>query len=124
MSKIQSHKELNVWKNAMDAAMAIFQITKGFPAEEKYGLVDQIRRSSRSVAANLSEAWKKRRYEAAFISKLNDAESEAAETQTWIELSQRCKYIEFEKANELDNMYEQIIGQIVVMMRNSKDWIL
>jgi len=78
--KIKNHKELRVWQDAMDAAMDIFQITKTFPSEEKYSLVDQIRRSSRSVAANITEAWRKRRYQAAFISKLNDAEGEAGKT--------------------------------------------
>jgi four helix bundle protein len=80
MGTIRSHKELQVWQDALDAAMDIFHTTKTFSAEEKYSLVDQIRRSSRSVAANISEAWRKRRYEAAFKSKLNDSEAEASET--------------------------------------------
>lgn len=87
MGNIQSHKELHVWQDAMDAAMIIYTTTKMFPGDEKYSLVDQMRRSSRSVAANLAEAWRKRRYEAAFKSKLNDAEAEASETQTWIQSS-------------------------------------
>lgn len=84
--KIQQHTELEVYKKAFDAAMLIFQESKGFPKEEIYSLTDQIRRSSRSICANLAEAWRKRRYKAAFISKLSDAESEAAETQVWLEL--------------------------------------
>jgi four helix bundle protein len=99
---IRTHKELQVWQDAMDVAMAIYTITKTFSADEKYSLVDQIRRSSRSVAANISEAWRKRRYEAAFISKLNDSEAEAAETQTWIEVAQRRSYIDKETAKQLD----------------------
>ena len=79
--KIQQHTELEVYKKAFDAAMLIFQESKSFPKEETYSLTDQIRRSSRSVCANLAEAWRKRRYKAAFIAKLSDAESEAAETQ-------------------------------------------
>jgi len=82
MGDIKSHRELRVWQDAMDAAMEIFNLTKSFPSDEKYSLVDQMRRSSRSVAANIAEAWRKRRYEAAFRSKLNDSESEACETQT------------------------------------------
>ena len=82
MGNIQSHKDLHVWQDAMEGAMEIYAVSKVFPADEKYSLVDQIRRSSRSVAANLAEAWRKRRYEAAFKSKLNDAEAEASETQT------------------------------------------
>ncbi len=82
--KISTHKDLRVWQDAMEATMAIFELTKGLPQEERYALADQIRRSSRSVAANISEAWMKRQYKAAFILKLNDAMSEAAETQTWL----------------------------------------
>lgn len=89
--KITSHKELHVWQEAMNAAMDVYQLTKEFPKEEKYSLVDQIRRSSRSVPANIAEAWRKRRYHAAFVAKLNDAEGEAAETQTWVEICCRCQ---------------------------------
>jgi len=78
---IRSYKELRVYQNAMDVAMRIFELTKAFPTEEKYSMVDQMRRSSRSVCANLAEAWRKRRYKAAFVAKLSDAESEACETQ-------------------------------------------
>ena len=84
MSRIQSHEELEVYRLAFKAAMRIFELSKSFPLEERYALTDQIRRSSRSVCSNIAEAWRKRRYEAAFVSKLNDAEAEAAETQTWV----------------------------------------
>lgn len=80
--KITSHRELEVYRRAFDTAMQIFEVSKKFPREETYSLTDQIRRSSRSVCANLAEAWRKRRYEAAFIAKLSDVEAEAAETQT------------------------------------------
>jgi four helix bundle protein len=79
--KIVSHNELIVYQKAFDAAMQIFELSKTFPKEETYSLTDQVRRSSRSVCANIAEAWRKRRYEKAFVSKLSDAESEAAETQ-------------------------------------------
>ncbi len=79
--RIITHRDLDVYQKAFATAMRIFEISKFFPKEEIYSLTDQIRRSSRSVNANLAEAWRKRRYEAAFISKLSDAESEAAETQ-------------------------------------------
>lgn len=108
----------------MDAAMRIFDATKAFPAEKKYSMVDQMRRSSRSVAANLAEAWRQRRYEAAFAAKLNDAEAEATEVQTWIELALRCGYINQETASELDEAYEHIIGQIVTMIRQPGKWTL
>lgn len=124
MGNIQSHKELKVWQDAMDAAMEIYAITKTFPGEEKYSLVDQIRRSSRSVAANISEAWRKRRYEAAFRSKLNDSEAEASETQTWIEVAMRCYYIDKEKADSLDKKYEHILARLVSMSRDAENWTM
>ncbi len=124
MGNIQSHKELKVWQDAMDAAMDIYAVTKKFPAEEKYSLVDQMRRSSRSIPANISEAWRKRRYEAAFKSKLNDAEAEASETQTWIEMALRCSYIDKEKAEKLDKTYEHILARLVNMSRDAKNWTL
>ena len=87
MAKITVHRELDVYVKAFDTAMRIFHLSKQFPKEEMYSLTDQIRRASRSVCGNLAEAWRKRRYEAAFISKLNDVEGEAAETQVWIEFA-------------------------------------
>jgi len=77
----------------MDLAMLVFELSKRFPVEERYSLTDQIRRASRSVASNIAEAWRKRRYPAAFIAKLSDSESEAAETQTWTEFARRCGYL-------------------------------
>ena len=79
--KIRTHQDLEVYRKAFDSAMQIFEMSKSFPKDERYSLTDQIRRSSRSVCANLAEAWRKRRYEKAFISRLSDSESEAAETQ-------------------------------------------
>jgi four helix bundle protein len=124
MGNIQSHKELHVWQDAMDGAMEIFAITKTFPPDEKYSLVDQIRRSSRSVAANLAEAWRKRRYEAAFESKLNDAEAEASEMQTWVEVALRCSYIDKQTADKLDQKYEYILTRLVSMSRDAGNWTL
>jgi four helix bundle protein len=123
MGNIQSHKDLQVWQDALAAAMDIFHVTKTFPTEEKYSLVDQIRRSSRSVAANISEAWRKRRYEAAFISKLNDSEAEASETQTWIEVALRCTYIDKQTAENLDLKYEHILARLT-MSRDAKNWTI
>ena len=91
---IRDVTDLIVYKKAFRVAMEIFEITKNFPKEEKYSLTDQIRKSSRSVCANLSEAWRKRIYKAAFINKLSDSEQEAAETQTWIDFSLACKNLE------------------------------
>jgi len=122
--RIYSYKELRVYQNAMDAAMKLFELTKAFPAEEKYSLVDQVRRSSRSVCANIAEAWRKRRYRAAFVAKLSDAESEACETQVWIEFAARCAYLEEATCSELDKAYDQIIGQIVRMIEEPDKWLI
>src|SRR5256885_11193126 len=96
--KLFRHQQLDVYKKAFDAAMEIFSITKTFPKEETYSLTDQIRRSSRSVCANIAEAWRKRRYEAAFVAKLCDSEGEAAETQTWLEFAVKCEFLDREIA--------------------------
>jgi four helix bundle protein len=122
MANIRSFKELRVWQNAMESAMIVFELTKRFPSEERYSLTDQFRRASRSVASNIAEAWRKRRYPAAFVSKLNDAESEAAESQTWTEVSRRCCYLSEQEAGSLDLRYEQILAQLVSMVERSEDW--
>src|SRR5262249_15484375 len=97
--KIRTHCDLQVYRTAFDAAMTIFEMTKAFPKEETYSLTDQIRRSSRSVCANLAEAWRKRRYRAAFVAKLVDAEAEAAETQVWLEFAVKCEYANRDQAS-------------------------
>jgi four helix bundle protein len=119
---IRSFKDLEVWQNAMDAAMEVFFLSKRFPSDERYSLTDQIRRSSRSVASQISEGWRKRRYLAAFKNKLNEAEGEAAETQTWIEVSRRCGYWTDEIAADLDKRYDQILAQLVKMHENAENW--
>jgi len=115
---------LEVYKNAFADAMAIFQLTKKFPPEEKYSLTDQIRRSSRSVNSNIAEAWRKRRYEGSFIAKLSDAESEAAETQVWLEFAVKCGYIMREEAIPLYNNYDRTLGTIVGMINHPETWII
>jgi four helix bundle protein len=122
--KIQRHTELEVYKKAFDTAMLIFQATKAFPREETYSLTDQIRRSSRSVCANLAEAWRKRRYKAAFISKLSDAESEAAETQVWIDFAVSCCYLESDRGTTLCQAYEEILRMLVAMINRPQSWII
>ncbi len=121
---IKSHKDLRVYKLAFDVAMKIFEVSKKFPVEERYSLTDQIRRSSRSVCANLAEAWRKRRYEAAFVAKLNDCEAESAETQTWIEFAVKCGYLEVEIGRELYGTYNQILGSFVNMINNPSPWLM
>lgn len=118
------HQDLDVYRKAFDAAMRIFLASKGFPKEETYSLTDQIRRSSRSVCANLAEAWRKRRYETAFVAKLSDAEGEAAETQTWLEFAVKCQYLDREKAKELYLVYDEVLSMIVAMIVSADRWVL
>jgi four helix bundle protein len=122
MANIRSFKELRVWQNAVDAAMCVFELTKRFPGSERYSLTDQFRRASRSVASNIAEAWRKRRYPAAFVSKLSDAEGEAAECQTWAEFALRCGYLATSEAEALDASFDQILGQLVRMIDRPEDW--
>ena len=120
--KIRSHKELDTYKIAFDTAMEIFELTKSFPKEEKYSLTDQIRRSSRSVCSNLAEAFRKRKYPKAFVSKLSDSEGEAAETQVWLDFSLECKYIDQQIYDELYEQYEQVLGKLVNMSLHPEKW--
>lgn len=122
--KIRTHKELKVWQEAMDLAMEVFALSKRFPPEERYSLTDQLRRSSRSVPSNISEAWRKRRYPAAFLSKLNDAEGEAAETQTHLEIARRCGYVADGIAQPIDDRYEVLLRQLVTMSQHPEKWTL
>jgi four helix bundle protein len=122
--KITSHRDLQVYQRAFETAMRIFECSKRFPRDETYSLTDQIRRSSRSVCANLSEAWRKRRYEAAFVSKLNDSETEAGETQVWLEFAVECKYVSPEEARELYGAYNAIIATLVGMINHPETWII
>lgn len=111
-----------MYQISFDCAMEIYELTKKFPKEELYSLTDQIRRSSRSVSANIGEAWGKRKYEKSFVAKLTDSEGEARETQTWLQFSLACKYINEEQFNNLNNQYNQIIGMLVIMMNQSEKW--
>src|SRR5437868_566418 len=104
--------------------MDLFELSKSFPKEETYALTDQVRRSSRSVCANLAEAWRKRRYQAAFISKLADSESEAAETQVWIEFAVKCGYLDRDHAEGLYRTYDEIVRTLVGMITHPDTWIL
>jgi four helix bundle protein len=104
--------------------MLIFQESKGFPKEETYSLTDQVRRSSRSVCANLAEAWRKRRYKAAFVAKLSDAESEAAETQVWLEFATECSYLQHDRASHLYHAYDEILRMLVAMINKPQSWVI
>lgn len=119
---IEHYRDLRVYQIAFEAAMRIFELSKGWPKEEQYSLTDQIRRSSRSVCGNIAEAWRKRRYIPHFISKLTDADGEAAETQVWLEFAMRCGYIGQEAQTPLNADYETIIGGLVKMMTEPNKW--
>ncbi len=119
---IRKHTDLEVYNVSFAAAMKIFEHSRKFPAEERYSLTDQCRRSSRSVAANLAEAWRKRRYPAAFISKLSDSEGEAAETQTWLQFAVECGYLDRAEGRTLYAEYDAILGMIVTMISKPEAW--
>jgi four helix bundle protein len=123
-AKIRTHRDLEVYQKAFDAAMQIFEVSKQFPKEETYSLTDQMRRSSRSVCSNLAEAWRKRRYEGAFISKLSDCEGEAAETQVWLEFAVKCKYMKRDEAAMLYKIYDEVIGTFVGMINHPETWVI
>lgn len=115
----KSVRDLNVYQTAFKSAMFIFNTSKTFPNDEKYSLIDQVRRSSRSVCSNLAEGWCKRRYEAAFVSKLTDAVQEAVETQTWIEFAKACGYIDDPTYQQIFDQYEIIIAQLLTMEKKA-----
>ena len=122
MKILRTHKELAVYQLAFKSSMEIFHLTRTFPKDEMFSLTSQIRDSSRSVSANIAEAFRKRRYEKAFISKLSDSEGEAAETQVWLDYSLECKYISEAEHLKLFNDYEFIIGKLVNMINQSEKW--
>jgi four helix bundle protein len=123
-AKIVRHTDLEVYQRAFKAAMGAFQLSKSFPKEERFSLTDQLRRASRSVAANISEGWRKRRYAAAIVSKLNDSEGEAAETQSWLQFAVECEYLKPSDTRELYREYDELIGQLVNMQNHPEQWTL
>jgi four helix bundle protein len=122
MEIIKSHRDLRVYQKAFENAMDIFHLSKNFPKEELYSLTDQVRRSSRSVCANIAEAFRKRKYPKAFSLKLNESEAEAAETQNWLDFALECGYLEKTVYESLDKSYQEIIGMLINMQRNPEKW--
>jgi len=123
MSKLghaESFRDLVVYKNARKLAKSIFELTKSFPKEEMYSLTDQVRRSSRSIGAQIAEAWAKRRYKKHFISKLTDADGEQQETQHWIETAEDCRYLSLEQTQKLNSSLSEI-GRMINSMINKAD---
>lgn len=122
MGVVRGFRELDVYRRAFDAALQIYELSKTFPAVERYSLTDQIRRASRSVGANIAEAWRKRPYPAHFASKLWDADGEAAETQVWLDFALAHDYIHKNLFATLDDLYDRICAQLRKMMDNSDSW--
>lgn len=122
--QINSAKDLEVYKKAYAVSMEIFELSKSWPAEEKYSLIDQVRRSSRSVCSNLREAWAKRRYEAHFISKLSDCDGENSETDTWLDYAKDCGYLAVGKHEELTGKVVEVGKMLGGMLRNPAPFLL
>jgi four helix bundle protein len=122
--QIKSAKDLIVYQEAYALAMEVFEVSKGFPAEEKYSLTDQIRRSSRSVCTNLREAWAKRKYEAHFVSKLTDADGENGETETWLDFACDCRYLSEEDNATFTEKCREVGAMLGSMINDSSPFIL
>jgi len=120
--RVADYKQLRVYQLAFESAMEIFALSKKFPSEERYALTDQMRRSSRSVCANIAEAWRKHRYEAAFVSKLSDSDGEAAETEVHIDFALRCGYLDSRIHARLLDHYDHICRQLTTMMCDAPSW--
>jgi four helix bundle protein len=120
---VKDFRELRVYQLAFECAVRIYEISKSFPPKERYSLTDQIRRSSRSVCANIAESWRKRRYPKSFVTKLTDADSEAAETSVWLDFSLRFNYITADLHQELVDNYDHICSQLTLMMAEPEKWM-
>ena len=121
---VRTHRDLEAYQLAYEVAMRIFELSRTFPREEVYSLTDQIRRSSRSVCSNITEGWRRRRYAPAFVNKLNEAESEAAEAQTWLEFAVDCRYLSRDEMAPMYDTYDRVIGKLVAMQNNPSPWLL
>jgi four helix bundle protein len=119
---VRDFKELRVYRQSYAAAKRIQELSETWPRQEQYAMTDQIRRSSRSVCANIAESWFKRRYPNAFVSKLSDACSEAAETIVWIGFARDYRMLDQEDADSLESDYRHTIGGLVTMMNNPHPW--
>ena len=117
-------RNLTVYKKAFALAMDNYHVSKKFPKDELYSLTTQIRKSSRSVCSNIGEGYRKRLYEAHFVSKISDCETEAAETQVWLEFATKCEYLERDDAAVLYKAYDEIIGTLVGMINHPATWTI
>ena len=121
--ELKDHRDLKVYQLAYKLAMEIFHETKTFPKDERYSLTDQIRRSSRSVAANIAESFRKRQYQKMFLSKLADADGEATETQVWLDFARDCEYLAPKRQAELQKGYEEVGRMLGKMMSMPEKFI-
>jgi four helix bundle protein len=122
--QIRSPKDLNVYQKAYALAMEIFGVSRQFPSDERYSLTDQVRRSSRSVCANLREAWAKRRYEAHFVSKLTDSDGENGETDTWLDFARDCGYLTIPDHTRLSSLCAEVGAMLGSMINNPDSFLL
>jgi four helix bundle protein len=122
MPLAKSHRDLRVYQTAMSAAIRALELADRLPAEEKYRSRSQVHGSAPSVCANIAEAWRKRRYKPHFISKLTDAEAEAAETQVWMEFAWRRRHITKEEFDDIFDQYEKVLGQLVLLEESTRSW--
>jgi four helix bundle protein len=123
VGKSKGYRDLIVYQKAFALAMKIFQVTKTFPKEEKYSMVDQIRRSSRSVCSCIAEAYRKRKYQAYFVNKCSDADGENSETIVWLEFSLACNYISLEEEQELISNAEEVGRMLNSMIENPEKFL-
>ncbi len=122
-SRVASFEDLEVYQLALELQQEVFELTKTFPKEERYSLTDQIRRSSRSIGANISEAWSKRRYPAHFVSKLSDSDGEQNETRHWLKSAFLCRYVSEEDFSALIIKCKTIGRKLGNMMQHSDQWV-
>jgi four helix bundle protein len=122
MGAVHSFRDLRVYQAARAAAKRVFETSQHFPRDERFSLTDQLRRASRSVGANIAEAWRKRRYPAAFVSKLSDADAETAEVQSWLDQGLDCSYIDQATHAAIDDLYDHIGAQLTRMLEDPDAW--
>ena len=123
MAQIESFRDLRVYQTALDGAQRTFEVTRSFPKDERFSLTDQVRRSSRAVAALVAEGWARRRYRAAFVNKVNEALGEAHETQAWLDHARRCRYLDDETYHALDREWQAIGGMLHRMAQHADGFI-
>jgi len=122
MGLAKTFRDLDVYQGSLELVVDLHAFCKTLPGEERFSLGDQMRRSSRSVCANVAEAWRKRRYPAAFAAKLSDAEAEAAESQCWLDVALKLDYMAPAAHAELDRRYAHVIAQLVTMIHDADRW--